>query len=74
MFVTSGGQRLRGRINKSIPESGAEQLEEKQGKFVLFALFKLLETKIENIHSANAANERSQENIKKARFGSLLSN
>ena len=48
----------------------------KKNKVSLYCLlcFKLLETKIENIHSANAANERSQENIKKARFGSLLSN
>ena len=48
----------------------------KKNKVSLYCLLccKLLETKIEKIHSANAANEWSQENIKKARFGSLLSN
>ena len=48
----------------------------KKNKVSLYCLlcFKLLETKIENIHGANAANERSQENIKKARFGWLPSN
>lgn len=66
MFVTSGGQRLRGRVNKSLPESGAEQLKEKQGKLYFLLCFRLIETKIENIHSANAANEGSQENIRLA--------